>query len=805
MDTLLQDLRYAVRALLRSRSFTALAVLCLALGIGTNTAVFSVVNTLLLRPLPIRDPDRVLMLYTRQDRQGIDDASFSVADLLDVRAQSTTLADVAGMYEGGFNLAGGDGEPERVKGMGISANLFPLIGVSPARGRNFLPREDRPGGELVVILSDALWRRMGARPGLVGSTVLVSGKPRVVVGVMPPRFNFPTTAELWVPMQTDPTEARSERYVWTIARLKPGATLDGARAELAGLARRLEAANPGTNAGWSFGAKLWREEFVENGLKLTLYLMMGAVGFVLLIACANVANLLLARSVGRQREIAIRAAVGAARGRIVRQLLTESVLVALAGGALGVLIAVWWIAWVTSRIPERMAYWITFDVDWRVLAYTLTLSVATGVVFGLLPALRASRPDLTGALREGTRGAGSGGARNRVRGTLVAGEIALSLILLVGATLMIRSFLAAVGTDMGFDTRPLLALRTSLTGERYDRVEARAAAFRQLAGRIAALPGARGAAWTTALPGDDGGTGLTLVAEGQPRAPGEEIAGRGIGITPEFFSTVGKPLLAGRTFSDREAADSASRVAIVNHALAEQLWPGRDPVGRRIQLTIGPAQWYTVVGVAPDLQYEEVGEVSAQSRRQVYVPYAVYGWHLMVLMVRSAGDPGALAPAVRREIRGADPTLPVFDLRTMDEYRAYTTWDKRLFGELFGTFALLAILLAAVGVYGVMAYVVSQRTHEIGIRMALGAERGDVLRLVVGRGLAVAAAGVGVGLLGAFGASRAMRSILYGVTPDDPATFLGVPLFLLGIALLASYLPARRAARVDPMVALRSE
>ncbi len=807
MDTLLQDLRYALRTLSKSRGFTAVAVLSLALGIGVNTAVFSVVNTFLFRPLPMSDPERVVMLFTTQERQGIDGAPFSVADLEDVRAQSTTLEDVAAVARGGFNLAGGD-EPERVAGAWITRNLFPLTGERPLLGRNFLAEEDRPGGEPVVILGHGLWqRRFGGRADVLGRAVLVSGRPRVVVGVMGPNFKFPETEELWVPMQADPAEARSERYLLAMGKLRPGATVEAADAELAGIARRAEAASPVSNAGWSFGAKSWREEWVDEELRLSLFLMLGAVGFVLLIACANVANLLLARAAGREREIAMRAALGAGRRRIVRQLLTESLLVALAGGALGTLIAVWWIDWAMSRIPEELAYWIVFRVDGRVLAYTLALSAATGVAFGLLPALRASRTDLVGSLKDGIRAGDGGPGRNRLRGVLAAGEVALALVLLVGAGLMVRSFLAATRADVGVDTEHVLTLRTSLTGSRYEGAQARVAAFERIAARVEGLPGVRASAWSLGVPGSDaGGVGTTVVAEGQPRAPGEEMAVRYLAATPGVFRAFGAPLLAGRDFTAAEAADSTSTSVILGRSVAARLWPGLDPLGKRVQLVVGErTPWLTVVGIAPDLRYEEPGDGDPQAALHAYLPYARAAFGMMTLVVRTASDPAAIAPAVRREVRAVDPALPVWDVRTMRETQAYASWNRRLMGEIFGSFGVLALVLATLGVYGVMAYAVSQRTREIGIRMALGAQAADVLRMVVGRGALIAAGGVAVGLLGAFGVSRVMRGILFGVRPGDPVTFGAVAALLLATALLASWLPARRAARVDPMTALRAD
>jgi len=802
MDELIQDIRYALRTLGRSRGFVAIAVLCLSLGIGVNTSVFSIVNTFLLRPLPIDREQGVLRILAAQPGQGIAEAGMSVADAMDLKQSSRTLEDVALMGSGGFNLAGGEEQPARIPGAYATGNLFSILGVRPVLGRGFLPEEELRGGPRVVLLSDMLWRRQfGADPGVVGRDVVLNGRPTRVVGVMPPRFRFPETEQLWVPFGLDPNDPRDDRGASVVARMRDGATLEQAQREASATAARLAAAHRDTNAGWTFVVQRWRDAYVAD-MSVMLVLMMAAVGFVLLIACANVANLLLARAAGRRREIAVRAALGATRRRIIRQLITESVLVAAAAGLLGTLVAFGWTRWIVSRIPEELAYWMTFDIDARVLAFTLVLSLATGVVFGTLPALRASRADLQEDLREGTRGSSEGGGRGRLRSALVGGEVALSAVLLVMAALMIRSFLAAASADVGFDTRPLLAMRTSLVGPRYDSLGTRAEFFLRTAERMKTVPGVREAAFSTVLPGDDGGVGVATVAEGRPREPGKETAAVTIAITPGFFSTLNRPLLSGRTFTDVEAADRTAAVAIVNPELAKALWPGEDPLGRRLRLD---DEWFTVVGVAPTLHYEEIGEQTPQSRRQVHLPYARHGWRLNTLLVRTQGDPAAAAPAVRAAIRQLDGTLPVFDVRTMEEYRRYTTWDRRIFGEVFASFGVLALLLAAIGVYGVTAYAVSQRRREIGIRMALGARSLDVLREVSRQGSTAIVAGCIGGLLLAWGASRAMRSVLYGVAPADPVSFVVVPVVLVTAAVLATLIPARRATRVDPMVALRSE
>ncbi len=805
MNSLLRDVRLAARTLLRSRAFTLTAVLCLALGIGVNTAIFSIVNAILLRPLPLLEPERVVQLHATKLKQGISESNMSFADMSDVREQSASFEAVAGMYGRSFNLSGGD-QPERIEGMAVSHNLFELIGARPVLGRAFRAEEDLPGAERVVILGNGIWRRrFGGRANILGEAVQLNDAPYTVVGIMPDRFKFPETQEIWVPMALDPAENRGERYIWSLGRLKPGVTLAQARAELATLSGRLSQQYP-MNIGWELDAKLWRDEVVEGETPLMLYLMLGAVGFVLLIACANVANLLLARATSREREVALRVALGASRSRIVRQLLTESMLIALVAGAVGVLIAVWWVDFMVASIPEEMPYWITFGVDRVGLFYTLLLSVATGLVFGVLPALRASRPDLHASLKEGGRGASGSIRSHRLRSALVMAQLALSVVLLVGASLMVKSFLAMSRADAGFATAQLLTMRTYLAGERYNGVAARSEFLESIIERTQALPGVVRAVVTTAIPTDDGGSGTSVVAEGRPVARGEETMVTFFGSTSGLFDVLGTPLLAGRPFTQLETADSSATVVIVNRALAELLWPGASAIGRRIHLGMADSTaWMTVVGVANNLQYEEFAEETAQSRLQVHVPYARAAWRTMALMIRTRSDPSSLVSAVRREVRAADPNLPMYDVRTMDDVRSYTLWPYRLYGQIFGAFAVIALVLASLGVYGVVAYAVSMRTREIGVRIALGAQTRDVVRMVVRQGVVLAVVGVAIGLVGALAVSRLLASALYGISATDPSTFLLIPLMLAGVALLASYLPARRAAQVDPVVALRSE
>ncbi len=800
---MLTDLRYALRALRRSPGFVVVAVLCVALGIGVNVSVFSMVNALVLRALPFPEPERVLMVYTARPSRGEAERMLSVAELTDLRARSRAFAAVAGMHGRTVNLAGVH-ETERVDAQAVTHDLLPLVGVRPALGRLFRADEDRPGGPPVVILSDGLWRRrFDARPDVVGRAVLLNGRPYTVVGVMPPRFRFPLTAQLWLPMAGDPTEARDSRYVWTVARLRPTATLDAARAELAALGRQFAAEHPGPSTGWELLVKPLSAEFVEPPLRLMLALLSGAVGLVVLIVCANLANLMLARATGRRRELALRAAIGARRARLVRLLLTESVLVALLGGALGVVVAWAWNRALLASIPEELPYWLRIDIDATVLAFAIGLSVLTGALFGTLPALRTSRPNLAGALKDGAR-SGQGPGRARLRGTLVTAQVALAVVLLVGAGLVVRTFVNMRLADAGVDASHLLTMRTYLTGEAYATPAARARLQERLAQRLEALPGVRRASAVSALPSDDGGVTATLFPE---RAGGDETTITAMNAMPGAFAALGAPVVAGREFTAREAADTQATAAIVNRALADRLWPRGGAVGRTVRVALmgDDTLRYTIVGVAPDLVYGEIGEQSPPDRYQLYLPYARLAYREVAFVVRTAGDPGALASAARRELRALDATLPAYDVRTMDEVRRYTTWPNRLYGQLFAAFGGLALMLAALGVYGIMAYAVAQRRHEIGVRMALGARADDVARSFVRDAARLALPGVTIGLLVAAALSHLAAGALYGVSPVDPATYVAVPLLILAMVLVAVLLPARRAARVDPLVALRAE
>jgi predicted permease len=794
MPTLLQDIRYALRTLGRSKGFAVVAVLTLALGIGINTTVFSVVNAIALRPPPYIDTERLAMVRAYNARSG-GESSLTYPDFEEFRAGTRTFQDVGAYYDDRRILGAAGSEPEQIEVEVITPNLFTLLGARPALGRVFGPAD---GAESrTVILADQAWeRRFDRDPGVVGATVTLDGVPHTVVGVMPRDFGFPDNQTFWVPMTKPATVERGSRYLSSVGRLKEGVTLEQGQAELAAFSREQARRFPDYNDGMELRAIDFREAWAGPAGS-ALWVMLGAVAFVLLIACANVANLLLARAAARRREIAVRVAMGAGRGRLVRQLLTESVIVALLGGALGIAFAMGGLRLVLAAFPFQPPLWMVFDIDRNVLLFVLGVSLATGVLFGLAPALRATGGDLQATLRDGGRGSTLGGRRARLHRALVVGELALAVILLVGATLMIRSFLHLRTASPGFRAEGALAAQMSTGGERYAEGSARAALYRQALERTRALPGVKSAGLVSALPMGGGVNTSGVDVEGRSVAPGDRINAERREVSEGFFEAMGVPVVSGRPITADEAARGAE-VVVVSRTLAERLFPGQSPLGRRI--TVG-GPWHTIVGVAGDIHARNTGEAP---RPQMYLPLGENAGSSVSLVVRTAGDPAGVAKAVRESVRSIDPTVPV-ELNTMGELASRSLWQQRLFGGMFTSFALIALLLAVTGVYAMMAYAVSQRTHEIGVRMALGARAEGVLRMVVGQGLATAALGVGLGLAGAFAVTRVMAGMLSGVTPGDPVSFGLVAAILGGVALLASYVPARRAARVDPMVALRSE
>ncbi len=806
MHALWQDLRYGARMLGKNPGFTAVAVLTLALGIGANTAIFSVVNAVLLRPLPYPNSDRLVFLA--EDSEQIHEMSIAYPNYLDWRQQNHVFDELAIFQTPNFILTGAE-RPERVPGLNVSANFLATLGVAPLLGRDFRADEDNPGARPAAIMSYGLWKRaLGGSPDVIGKSTTLSGTAYTVVGILPATFNFYSQPDVLVPIglgAKDLMERGDHPGIYGVARLKPGVSVAKAQTEMSTIARRLEQEYPKTNTGNHVIVNSLHEELVQDVRPAALVLF-GAVGLVLLIACVNVANLLLARAASREKEFAIRLALGAGRRRIVRQLLTESILLAALGGILGLLLGIWWKDGLVSLIPEDFRRLVDIRLDRWVLAFSAILSGVTGVVFGLIPALQGTRSaGLYADLKEGT-GRSTGSVRHhRVRHLLVVSEVALALTLLITAGLTIRSFYHVLRVNPGFRAAGLLTMQISLPGTKYSKPAQETAFFTQLLERVRALPGVVSVGAVTPLPLTGEGWQTGFYVDGQPiPQPGQFPNSDYHFITPDYFRAMDIRLLRGRVFNDADN-DSAPRVAIVSETFAQRYWPNEDPVGKRIHRG-GPEadakNWLTVVGIVSDTK--QYG-LDAKTKTEFYVPYFQDPILRMTLAVRTTPSPLALSEAVRSAVLAIDPDEPVYGIRTMDQWLEESIGQRRVTLILLGSFAGLALLLAAIGIYGVMTYNITQRTHEIGIRMALGAQTGDVLQLFVGQGLRMALLGVVIGLAAAFGLSQLLSSLLFGVSARDPLTFAAVAIALTGVALAASYIPARRAMEVDPMVALRYE
>jgi putative ABC transport system permease protein len=806
MDTLLQDVRYALRRLRRSPGFTVVAVLTLALGIGANSAIFSVVNAVLLRSLPYEEAER-LVLVAHVNREG-NPAPMSPANFRDVRAEARSLEDLSFWHYSGRTLTG-VGDPVRLQGAAVGERFFEVMRARPLLGRTFRADENEPGRNRVAVLGHAFWQqRFGADPRVVGRTVTLDGEPYEVVGVMPEEFGFPGNRDLWFPREYDADfvsdASRGAWFISGIGRLKPGVPHEQAAREVAALGKRLQQQYPDSNTGLEFTSVSLYEQTVGN-VRVSLLVLLGAVGLVLLIACANVANLLLARAAAREGELAVRTALGAGRGRLVRQLLAESVILGLLGGAAGLLLAVWGTSALVALEPQGIPRLADVRVDGTVVAFTLGVALLSGLLFGLLPAMQVTRSGLAGSLREGGRGALSGRGSIRTRNALVVAEMALAVVLLAGAGLLIRSFVQLQSVDPGFRSEGALSFTLALPDAAYGEGDAGAVFYRGLLERLEALPGVRSAAAVSDLPMGNSANFLTFEVEGrEPPTPGQEPVSQILRVTPDYFRTLGIPVARGREFSAEDRA-GAPGVVVINQETARRFFPGEDPIGKRILLSLGPdttsVPW-EVVGVAGDVR--QFG-VDADPQPAMYFPAAQGPSGSMGVVVRTAVPPLSLAGAVRRAVAGLDPNLPVNELRPLEQLTADSVSQPRFYMLLLSVFAGTALALAAIGIFGVISYGVAQRTREIGVRMALGAEPASVLRVVVGGALGLAGIGVGLGVLGALAGTRLLSGLLYGVAATDPLTYAGVAVLLLGVAALASWLPARAAVRVDPVVALRAE
>ena len=800
METLFRDVRYGFRGLWKRPGFTAIALVALALGIGANTAIFSLVNAVVLQPLPYPEPDRLVWVWG--SFSGGNRASVSPPDYLDFRNQNKTFEQFAatGSITSPATLTGG-GEPERLTASVVTGNYFQALGVAPALGRGFSLDNEKPGNDQVTIISHELWqKRFGGDAGIVNKRIVLDSKSFEVIGVMPKDLTFPQTADLWVPINFDASDemkVRSAHFMRPIGRLKPGVTVAQAQADTDAIAAQLEQQFPNSNKSWKLRLEPLRERLIGSS-KTSLFILFGAVGFVLLIACANVANLLLVRATARQKEVALRTALGASRLRIVRQLITESLLLALVGGALGALLAAWGIDLLVTLTRDSVPPTAIVRIDATVLGFTFLTSLVTGLLFGVVPAFRTAKLNLSDALKEGAKSS-EATFRNRTRSLLVVFESALAVVLLVGAGLLVRSLIALQNTNPGFDANNVLTMRVDLPRGKYETAEKSSAFFQQLEQRLAGLPGVESVGLITELPLTGQPNDAPFTVEGRPPAsPDEKFGADFRRVNQNYFQALRIPLLRGRNFTEQEVRDNA-KVMVVSEALVNTAFPNEEALGKRL-LTVLSDKPFEIIGIVGDIRHRSL---EFQPYSTMYLPTVQSGRNNVAL--RTHGDPMSLVPAVRKEVQAIDRDQPIAAVRTMDEWVDRSTATPRYRTTLLALFAGLAMILAATGIYGVMSYSVVQRTHEIGVRMALGARRSDVLRLVVRQGMVLVVVGLAIGLIAAFLLTKVMESLLFGVTSKDPITFVVVAGLLSLVALIACYIPARRATKVDPLTALRYE
>jgi len=790
--------------LIRNPGFTLISILALGLGIGANTAIFSVVNSILLRPLPFKSPEGLAMIWEKNIPRNRDRNVVSPANYLDWRDQNQSFEQI-GAYLftlQALNLATAGGEPERVMNAPVTSELFNVLGIQPAMGRSFAKEDDLPNAPRVVVLSHELWqRRFGGNSSILQQTISLHGRNATVIGIMPAGFRFPNKAECWTAIGGALADRGTGRFLEVVGRLKPGVSAQQAHAEMVSIAARLKEARPQANAGWTSSVVPLTEQVVGD-VRLALLVLLAAVGFVLLIACANIANLLLARATSRYKEIAIRAALGAARIRVIRQLLTESLVLALCGGLAGTMLAYWGTRILIAMSPSTIPRLDEVSLDGAALAFTAAIAIMTGILFGIIPAIQVSRTNLQTPLKEGGKTSGSAAGRHWLRNALVVSETAIALILLVGAGLLFASFINLRDTPSGMDPDNVLAVEINLPGAKYPEARLQTAFFRDLIDRVRSLPSVQSAGAISFLPlaGAGAATGFTI--QGRP-AP---VAGQGPvadvrSVTPDYFKAMGIRLLAGRSFDERDAADSKLAV-IVNQTTVNNFWPDEDPLGKTLNMPWARDMIGEVVGVVDDVR---MASLDAQPRNTLYWNHHQFPYGSMTLVIRTAGDPLHVAATVRNELSALDKAQPVASIKTMTDVFSESVSRPRFNTTLLMVFAGLALVLASLGIYGVMSFAVTQRTHEIGLRIALGARPSEVLSMVIGRGMILAGIGIVIGIAGSLALTRLMTTMLYQIRPTDMRTYLVVSALLAGIALVANYVPARRATRVDPLIALRHE